>query len=554
MRQSDSEFIDHGPCYECGSSDANALYDDGHKHCFSCGAFTPAEGEEETKEVTPKKKSQLLQGGQAVRLKSREITAGTCRHFGYVKTEFKGDPCYVAPYYNADGQLVGQKIRLAGKDFLWRGAMKPMEVLPFGSHCFPHAGKKLVVTEGEIDALAMSQAQGNDWPTVSIPTGATPKTVRKYFAKHAEYFEGFDEVVLMFDMDEVGRAATQQAAEVLGSRAKIARLPEKDPSDMLKAGRTQELLAAMWGAKTYRPEGIVDLSSLREEALKPIEWGLSWPFETLTELTYGIRLGEIYALGAGTGIGKTDFFTQTMAHLTEEHDEKIGVFALEQEPKETALRLMGKLAKKPFHIPDGGWAQEELESAWDEGVKDGQVFLYDSFGINEWEAVRAKIRYLRDAEDIRYFFLDHLTAFAAGAEEERKVLDEIMGEMGSLVKEIPITIFLISHLATPKGKPHEEGGRVMIRHFRGSRAIGFWSHFMFGLERDQQSPNESIRTTTTFRVLKDRYTGRSTGKVFYLGYGRETGYLFETDPPDEDAESYGFEDHDEGDPEDPGDF
>lgn len=67
----------------------------------------------------------------------------------------------------------------------------------------------------------------------------------------------------------------------------------------------------------------------------------------------------------------------------------------------------------------------------------------------------------------------------------------------------------------------------MIRHFKGSRAIGFWSHYMFGLERDQQATDERHRTVTTFRVLKDRYTGRATGLTFYLGYDQTTGRLSE---------------------------
>jgi twinkle protein len=44
------------------------------------------------------------------------------------------------------------------------------------------------------------------------------------------------------------------------------------------------------------------------------------------------------------------------------------------------------------------------------------------------------------------------------------------------------------------------------------------------LERNQQDDDE-MRTTTTFRVLKDRYTGRATGSVFYLRYDQETGML-----------------------------
>lgn len=532
-----SNFVRHTSCPECGSSDANAVFDDGHTYCFSCETADYGGAKD-----SPRIAEGLVTEGIYKSLKDRNITAETMKFFGYLLARYQGDKCQVASYYDEGGVLVGQKLRFQGKNFKWIGDSKPRHVLPFGSHKWANSGKKLVVTEGELDALAMSQVQGNKWPVVAIPTGAGRKAVRRYFANHLEYFEGWDEVVLMFDEDEAGHQATEAAAEVIGPRARVATLPRKDPGEMLAKGEADKLINCMWKATKYRPEGIVDLATLKDEVMTPAKLGLSWPFETLTDLTYGIRLGELYALGAGTGVGKTDFFTQTMMHLIREHDEKVGVFSLEQEPRETGLRLMGKLAGKPFHIPDVG-TPEELEEVWEDHVQKERVFLYDSFGINEWDAIASKIRFLRDAEDVSYFFLDHLTALAAGQEDERLALDKIMAQMGSLVKEKPITIFFISHLATPQGTPHEEGGRVMLRHLRGSRSIVFWANFVFGMERDQQAEDMRTRTTTTFRVLKDRYTGRANGQVFYLGYDQETGMLYETTaPPEATAESFGFDD------------
>ena len=39
---SDSNLVRKGPCPDCGSSDACAVYDDGHTHCFSCETTTSA--------------------------------------------------------------------------------------------------------------------------------------------------------------------------------------------------------------------------------------------------------------------------------------------------------------------------------------------------------------------------------------------------------------------------------------------------------------------------------------------------------------------------------
>src|SRR5207237_292665 len=123
------------------------------------------------------------------------------------------------------------------------------------------------------------------------------------------------------------------------------------------------------------------------------------------------------------------------------------------------------LAGKTFHIPDAGWTPDDMDVAWATLMNSGRVFLYDSFGANEWDVIREKIEYLAHAEGVRYFFLDHLTALAAAEDDERLALERIMSEMGAMVQKLDIAIFLISHLSTPEGKPHEEGGRVMIRHF-----------------------------------------------------------------------------------------
>jgi len=166
--------------------------------------------------------------------------------------------------------------------------------------------------------------------------------------------------------------------------------------------------------------------------------------------------------------------------------------------------------------------------------------MYDNFGSCEWDVIEAKIRYLHHAEGIRLFYIDHLTALADPS-NERESLEQAMKYIATLAKALGVIIHLISHLSTPEGKPHEEGGRVMIRHFKGSRAIGFWSHFMFGLERNQQDDDEERRRTTTFRCLKDRYTGRSTGETFCFQYDQDTSRLFECDSP-EGSDSGGSED------------
>jgi twinkle protein len=534
MQYEESTLLFKGPCDECGSSDANANYSDGHTNCFSCGHRT-YEGSKTFMRKTVSTALPEYADGEVRGLPARQITEETCRFFGVrIGALRDGSAVHLYPYFK-DGQVVACKARGADKQFKFLGDAKhpPM----FGQSLW-NGGKKLVVTEGEIDALTVSQLQGNKWPVVSVPNGA--QGAKKDMARQMDFFDQFDEVILMFDNDEPGVKAAQECAELFApGRCKIASLPLKDPNDCLRAGKGQEVIQAIWNAKAYRPDGIVGIADLKEEIDKEIEQGLPWWSPTLTEHTYGRRWGEVYGIGAGTGIGKTDFITQQIEFDVNTLHQKVGCVFLEQKPVETAVRIAGKARGKRFHVPDGSWDRAERLAAVSE--LEGKVYLYDSFGETDWSVVAAKIRYMAHAEGCRIFYVDHLTAMADTA-DERGSLEQIMKELAGLANELHVIIMFVSHLATPDGKSHEEGGHVSIRHFKGARAIGFWSFFMFGMERDQQSEDPEVRSTTTFRILKDRYTGQATGVVIPMGYDKTTGRLFEKDAPPakEPEEAYGF--------------
>lgn len=533
-----SQTVETGlKCDDCGSSDAKALYDDGHTHCFSCK--TTHQGHEHKAASTMSKGSlDLLPEGSYLDLRSRGISAATCRKMNYHIVKGRGQ---VANLYDAKGRLTGQKVRTKDKDFQVRGSLKESGM--FGQYRpFTGGGKRIVIFEGEIDALSYVEATNGKWPAVSITGGAG--SAKREISRNIEWLSTFEEVVLWFDDDEVGHKALEQCAPLFPPgkvKTCLADPGYKDCNDMLAAGKVEEILKVVWNAEKYTPAGLVTLKDIREQVMKPVEWGYPWPWEVLTNLTYGRREGEIYAFGAGTGIGKTDVFMTVIEQTVTDLGRPVGLFLLELEPNETGKRLAGKQAGKRFHVPDDGWTKEELAEALDALDPEGdKVHIFDHFGITDWDQIKGHIRYLVQAVGVKDIFLDHLTALAAG-EDERIILERIMAEMGGLVKELKFTLYFVSHLATPEGKPHEEGGRVFIRHFKGSRSIGFWSHFMFGLERNQQA-GEKERHLTTFRVLKDRYTGQGTGCTFTLKYHSETGQLEhveeEADDWEDDADGY----------------
>lgn len=467
----------------------------------------------------------LIPVGEASDLPKRLLTEETCRRAGYTLSRMGEEPVQVANYRDPEtGAIVAQKVRGRDKEFRFLGDSKAAGL--FLQHLWRDGGKRVIVTEGEVDALTVFQEMGYKWPVVSVPNGA--QGAKKSLAKHLEWLLKFEHVDLCFDQDDPGRKATEECLPLFPpGRARTIRLPLKDPNEMLQEGRKKELLDALWSPAEFRPDGIVTIADIREEALTPPAWGLPWWVEGLNKATFGRRFGEAVALGAGTGIGKSDFLSQQIAHDITVLGEKVGMFAFEQQPVETLKRIAGKVSGKSFHIPDGSWTAQELASAIDTLEAAGGLYLYDHFGACDWDVVASRIRFLAHTEGVRIFYVDHLTALAGHGDEERGSLERIMAQLGGLVKELDVWIMFVSHLATPEGKPHEEGGRVTIKQFKGSRAIGYWSHFMFGMERDTQADDEEERQTTTFRVLKDRYTGRANGLTIPLTYDVETGRLVE---------------------------
>lgn len=516
-----SVFLRKEPCPKCGSRDNLARYTDGHAFCFGCDHYEPGENmSDENFEAVRRATPGLLDDLTYQPLAKRGLTLETCKHFSYAVGRRNGKPVQVAQYRGEGSfSVAAQHLRTPTKDFPWLGDKKSAQPL-WGMHLWRDNGKRVIITEGELDAMSVSQAQGNKWPVVSVASGA--KGARKDLARAMEWLLQFDEVVFMFDMDEVGQEAAKECASMLPpGKAKIAVLPEphKDANDMLQAGLTKEIVDCIWGAREYRPDGIVKMSDLREQILKPIEWGVSWPWESLTNLTYGRRPGELYALGAGTGVGKTDVFSECIAHDVVTLGIPTAVFAFEAFPAETGKRVAGKIGNRAFHIPGDSWTVDELTAAIDALERQDNFYLYDAWGSSEWDVVESSIEYLAAAHGVRHFYIDHLTAFAShDPENERLILEATMARMAKLTSRLSIVTHFVSHLSTPEGKPHEEGGRVAIRHFKGSRAIGFWSNWMFSLERNQQAEDPEERRTTTFRVLKDRYTGRATGQTFHLKF------------------------------------
>ena len=117
---------------------------------------------------------------------------------------------------------------------------------------------------------------------------------------------------------------------------------------MIVDGNSKAIINAIWNAEAYKPSTVLTVADIYEQALKVPEMGLSFPWETATLLTLGIRRAEIHIVGAAPKIGKTEYQHQLIKHMTEVHKVPVGIMSLEEKPVKTAKKIAGKYMKKQF--------------------------------------------------------------------------------------------------------------------------------------------------------------------------------------------------------------
>jgi twinkle protein len=545
MKTNDSVFLKHIECPKCGSSDGNALFDDGHTFCYVCKAYEKAPratiedleglGITSFKQTQPEGYKQVLEvfkNTEAVHVVERGISAATMHHFG-AGSDGKS---YYFPYCDATGKVIAAKVRsVEAKDFSIQGDWK--HAVLFGQNKFTPGGKAITITEGEFDALAAYQLTGSRFPVVSIRNGA--QSALKDCRASFEYLDSFDRITICFDNDEPGKEAAKEVAELFGSKAFIFKPKQsglKDACDYLAKGMNKEFIDTWWDAEKYVPDGIVsgatlwDLVNQKEEKAE-----VMYPYHGINDLTYGIRLGELVTVTAGSGLGKSQFLREIVWQILSKTEDNIGLMFLEESVKKTAKSLMALAADKPLHLPDCEVTDEELLDSFNRTLGTDRLFLFDHFGSTSVDNIINRVRFMARGLACKYVFVDHVSIIVSAQEsgDERKAIDEIMTKLRMLVQETGIALFVVSHLKRPDSKGHEEGAVTSLAQLRGSGSIAQLSDMVIGLERNGQHAEVNERNTTYVRVLKNRFSGL-TGLACRLLYSRMTGRMNEL-PPEENS-------------------
>jgi len=537
----------HQPCNLCNSGDASATYEDGSKFCFSCRRPTPPPGEQhkdfkvdpiDDSKYSRNKVFNLIEESGCGPITARGISDTVTRFFG-VRVQYDEDRKDVkhAYPYCVDKLGVAQAYKLrdvATKNFSSIGKIKGL----CGQHLFPTGGRRLVITEGEIDMLSVAEATFKKYEKIyPVISARSATTIKDDLLENREWIRSFDEVVLCFDNDKAGKAAVEEAAKIIGfDKAKIANFGvHKDPNEVLKKEGFLALNAIIWNAAPFVPSGIIDKDRLWDALVNYNEL-VSVPYPSCMSSVNlklkGIRVGELDLFISGTGAGKSTVFRELILNLLAVTEDRIGVISLEEAPAETARRLAGMALN--INTSEITLSMEQLKLGFETVFGNNRILLLDHQGSVNDSSLLDMIEYMA-LMGCKYIMLDHITlAVSEGSKglTGNEAIDSMMSSLLKLIKRHNFWLGVISHLRkTPASAKasFEEGEMPNMDDIKGSGSIKQIAFAIVAFARDQLNEDPLIRSRIDFCILKNRYAGL-TGPVSPAYYNLRTGRLQDEEP------------------------
>ena len=555
-----STCIEKLPHKDCGSSDAlqtffNEQTETYTGYCFSCETWIADPYGDDSGRTPPKKKKktkeeieeevQFIKTFQVPHKPIRSIPKSNFVQWGLRVglSEYDGKTPFALyfGYQNSNGNVVGWKARaFMNKSFWTVGDFDDVD--PFGfARALRVGGKKLYITEGEFDAIALEYAirtyskdpRYHMKPVAVISLSSGVSSVSKDLKNIRSRIKNkFDEIVLCFDDDEAGKQAEKKAQALYPD---VLRMDKpygcKDANEALIKGEKDQLaINALF--KTHKPpiQGIIKVEDVINRALEKPQLGLSYPFKEFDEMTLGQRMGELVSVGGGVGTGKTLLAHEWAAHNIIEHKIPCFMVLLEEQNHVSLRNVAGKIDSIPYHVPETQYDEEQfIETAM--SLKD-MLFMWESDADQslrfELEEIINAIRFNTEEYGCKFHYIDNMTRLVdhLTATEANEFINKYSSVLEGLCTQLDINITVFSHLNNTGKISHEEGGRVLASQFTGSRGLMRSSPMMIGFERNKLAEGDR-RNNSYLTVIKNRKYGFE-GRV-KTKYNTSTGRLKESE-------------------------
>jgi len=390
-------------------------------------------------------------------MKKRDISEETLRKHNVKTLRIYGEEKIAFEYYKEDDYGVNQKVAIKYRNFgkgenkEYRQVKGGMAVLWELEKC--DSNKTLIITEGEIDKLALNEAGiGN---VTSVPFGSNNF---KWVENNWDKLQEFKEIIVCPDNDAAGKKFSKQALKHLGEdRTKIATPKYPDLNHQLYKEGKESLVKLIDNAEFFGKDNLLSPKDIEPFDATKINSAASSIMQ-INRYIRGYREGEVSIWTGINGSGKSVFLIQEAVFAVEE-GMNVVIINGENMPARTN-KILG------LQIADANYVKAKVDrfneldyylpadvrKSIDEWIGD-RLKIYDNFaGLRDKDLMKT-IKMAIRRYNTKYIIIDNLMKvnFDDSYQSKYDKQAAFVNECKDLAQKYNCHIHIVAHPRKPKG-------------------------------------------------------------------------------------------------------
>ena len=464
----------------------------------------------------------------------RGMSAETAKKYGLTISTVKPyEGCMAIPFYSVEGDLLYVKYRkIDGTQFKGGGKERSISSKEadeekwqgtfFGMKQCTFDGSPLVVTEGQMDAMACAEAGIQN--VVSVPFG---KNASNWFEESADaqiFLNRFSELVVFGDNENGAITLVGFMRKIFSGRVRVVRVEDyhgkKDANDILIEHGPEAVRAAVENAEALRVRRVKEISEIRNVNMAELE-RIQSGIAAMDKFLGGMFFGSLVILSGARGEGKSTFASQLASFAV---NQGINVFFYSGELTDFQWKMWFKLqVAGPAGIttqrnPITG-EDEPLIRADSSGVIEdwyrGKVYVYDNAAVDDEDISLAQtMEECIQQYGCRFLVVDNLMSAMDYDDQnanQNRAETALVDKLRKMSKRFNVIIILVTHLRKNRGKVANNDD------VSGSGNITNMGDVVLQYGMPTNSKGESLTADETPDRVLSIPKNRLTGKVNYTG-------------------------------------
>jgi hypothetical protein len=309
---------------------------------------------------------------------------------------------------------------------------------------------KICVT-GNCDAMSCYEL---GIPAVSIPMGCSNMD---WITNDYQYLSHFDEIVVMFDNDEVGKKAAKDVIARLGAeRCMNVTLPLKDANEMLVKGRGDEVKQLIANAAKEPIAEIIDPGELKNDVMSYLRndhINDGDPF-FLPDFDITFRRHEVTLWFGYSFMGKSQAVQNMTANLAARGKSSC-IASFEQPPGQTLAQVFTSFTADPNFVDN-----DEFELAYSHLT--GLVYMYKSMDRADPKHLISTFIHAHRRYGVDSFVIDNVMTMNIDR-GDNTAQASAMDLLRMFVAKYPVHLHIVAHPRKPPESTAKPPGMAEIR-------------------------------------------------------------------------------------------